>query len=71
MKSIRVFLSERFRFLEVKFTIHLNRRVFWTYVSGRTSEDTFSHVAAQFYTIRLIPTRKETSFNITILDIQL
>ena len=28
MKNIRVFLSEYFQFLEVKFSIHLNRRVF-------------------------------------------
>ena len=28
MKNIRVFLSERFQFLEVKFSIYLNRRVF-------------------------------------------
>ena len=27
MKSIRVFLSENFHFLEVKFSIYLNRRV--------------------------------------------
>ena len=28
MKNIRFFLSENFQFLEVKFSIHLNRRVF-------------------------------------------
>ena len=28
MKNIRVFLSEKFQFLEVKFSIYLNRRVF-------------------------------------------
>ena len=28
MKNIRVFLSENFQFLEVKFSIDLNRRVF-------------------------------------------
>ena len=28
MKNIRVFLSEIFQFLEVKFSIHLNSRVF-------------------------------------------
>ena len=28
MKTIRVFLSETFQFLEVKFSIYLNRRVF-------------------------------------------
>ena len=28
MKNIRVFLPEKFRFLEVKFSIYLNRRVF-------------------------------------------
>ena len=28
MKTIRVFLSENFQFLEVKFSIYLNRRVF-------------------------------------------
>ena len=27
MKNIRVFLSENFQFLEVKFSIYLNRRV--------------------------------------------
>ena len=28
IKNIRVFLSENFQFLEVKFSIYLNRRVF-------------------------------------------
>ena len=28
MKNIRVFLTENFQFLEVKFSIYLNRRVF-------------------------------------------
>ena len=28
MKNIRVFLSENFQFLEVKFSIYFNRRVF-------------------------------------------
>ena len=28
MKNIRVFLSENFHFLEVKFSVYLNRRVF-------------------------------------------
>ena len=28
MKNIRVFLTENFQFLEVKFPIYLNRRVF-------------------------------------------
>ena len=28
MKNIRVFISENFQFLEVKFSIYLNRRVF-------------------------------------------
>ena len=28
MKNIRVFLSKNFQFLEVKFSIHLNRLVF-------------------------------------------
>ena len=31
MKNIRVFLSENFQFLEVKFSIYLNRRVFVMY----------------------------------------
>ena len=30
MKNIRFFLSEKFQFLEVKFSIQLNRRVFVT-----------------------------------------
>ena len=28
MKNIRIFLSENFQFLEVKFSIYMNRRVF-------------------------------------------
>ena len=28
MKNIRVFLSENFQFLEVEFSLYLNRRVF-------------------------------------------
>ena len=31
MKKISVFLSEKFQFLEVKFSIYLNRRVFVMY----------------------------------------
>ena len=31
MKNIRVFLYENFQFLEVKFSIYLNRRVFVMY----------------------------------------
>ena len=31
MKNIRLFLSENFLFLEVKFSIYLNRRVFVMY----------------------------------------
>ena len=38
MKNIRVFLSEKFQFLEVKFSIYLIRRVFVM--------DKFSHGAA-------------------------
>ena len=33
MKNIRVFLSENFQFLEVKFTIYLNRHVFVMHVN--------------------------------------
>ena len=32
MKNIRVFLSEKFQFLEVKCSIYLNRHVFVMYV---------------------------------------
>ena len=32
MKYIRVFVSENFQFLEVKFSIYLNRRVFVMYL---------------------------------------
>ena len=41
MKNIKVFLSENFQFLEVKFSIYFNRRVF---VMG-----TFSHVLVYLY----------------------
>ena len=34
MKIIRVFLSENFQFLEVKFSIHLNRHVFVMFWEG-------------------------------------
>ena len=37
MKNIRVFLSENFQFLEVKFSIYLNRHVF---VMGTNKETT-------------------------------
>ena len=33
MKNIRVFLPENFRFLEMKFSIYLNRRVFVMYMN--------------------------------------
>ena len=36
MKNIRVFLSENFQFLEVKFSIHLNRHVFVMRLVGLT-----------------------------------
>ena len=32
MKNIRIFLSENFHFLELKFSIYLNRRVFVMFV---------------------------------------
>ena len=51
MKNIRVFLSENFQFLEVKFSIHLYRRVFvmrrpWSYcVDAQTQLGySFSHI---------------------------
>ena len=50
MKNIRVFVSENFRFLEVKFSIYLNRRVvvmmaLWFYVCGifPVCRDLFTH----------------------------
>ena len=36
MKNVRVFLSEDFQFLEMKFSIYLNRRVFVTLGSQRS-----------------------------------
>ena len=44
MKNIRVFLSEKFQFLEVKFSIYLNRHVF-----VMVSEVTFSHTEVQIH----------------------
>ena len=42
MKYIRVFLSENFQFLEVKFSIYLNRRVFVMRVRGHVSISSLS-----------------------------
>ena len=42
MKSIRVFLSENFQFLVVKFSIYLNRRVFVITVMPFEVTDTLS-----------------------------
>ena len=41
VKSIRIFLSENFQFLEVKFSIYLNRRVFVMWARSKCSA-TFS-----------------------------
>ena len=38
MKSIRVFLSENFQFLEVNFSIYLNRHVFVMCVTSKASD---------------------------------
>ena len=38
MKNIRVFLSENFPFLEVKFSVYLNRRDFVMDISGAHSK---------------------------------
>ena len=35
MKNIRVFLSENFQFLDVKFSIYLNRRVYSSVLSRK------------------------------------
>ena len=41
MKNIRVFLSETFQFLEVKFSIYLNRRVF--VMTANSADDRLRH----------------------------
>ena len=38
MKTIRAYLSEKFQFLEVKFSIHLNRRFFVMADPDQTSD---------------------------------
>ena len=38
MKNIRVFLPENFQFLEVKFSLYLNRRVFVMMAYGLSSK---------------------------------
>ena len=42
MKNIRVFLSENFQFLEMKFSIYLNRRVFVMFLRDLKLSYTFS-----------------------------
>ena len=42
MKKYQSFLSENFQFLEVKFSIHFNRRVFVMYVTGGMSQFSLS-----------------------------
>ena len=40
MKNIRVFLSENFQFLEVKFSIYLNRHVFVMHTDNENTDPT-------------------------------
>ena len=50
MKKISEFLSESLQFLEVRFSIYLNRRVFIMHNCAHISEDTFSDVTAHIIT---------------------
>ena len=68
MKNISVFLSEKFQFLEIKFSIYLNRRVFVMEDSNQTAQadlnlrwphmflGTFSDVEAHVFVIVCILT---------------
>ena len=47
MKNIRVFLSENFQFLEVKFSIYFNRRVFVMNWKNGIEVDCFKHPVRQ------------------------
>ena len=55
MKNIRVFLSENFQFLEVKFSIHLNRRVFVMYSPDKLSDH---DIVSGFFRIFIPHTKK-------------
>ena len=44
MKNIRVFLSENIQFLEVEFSIYLNRRVFVMRFISRPIFKSFGHM---------------------------
>ena len=49
MKNVRVFLSENFQFLELKFSIYLNRRVF-VMVRSRQAVLEKKFMITRFYT---------------------
>ena len=55
MKNISVFFSENFQFLEVKFSIYLNRRVFVmsTLLRGLDTHGIYSDYAAAPTNVRL------------------
>ena len=55
MKNIRVFLSENFQFLELKFSIYLNRRVFVMSINPLTCEtriDKPCHQTCEMHRVR-------------------
>ena len=51
MKKYQIFLSEKFMFLEVKFSIYLNRRVLVMHTIYWTEESIFDFRYARLYNV--------------------
>ena len=54
MKNVRVFLSENFQFLEVKFSIYLNRRVFVMQIINLTNGLPVQNLILHFTTVKVL-----------------
>ena len=52
-KKYQSFLSENFQFLEVKFSIYWNRRVFVMYVLSKNKKNTIYPCKPQFFYIKV------------------
>ena len=61
MKNIRVFLSENFQFLEIKFSIYLNRRVFVIIHNVKSGPNFFSFLFCTESTFSCITTDQGTA----------
>ena len=70
MKNIRVFLSENFPVLVVKFSIYLNRRVFVMSTEHKTKNICNRHAVLEWPTVQLLGRRdkqkRESKFKLSV-----